>query len=87
MLFLFCTTDPSHVIGLYPRLLPPNFRNSLVYPSQLPQLNGTEFENSVIELSKYLTEVCKNVMSFIYKSCYDHVVFCFIVATTQGAEA
>ena len=75
------------MIGLYPRLLPPNFRNSLVYPSQLPQLNGTEFENSVIELSKYLTEVCKNVMSFIYKSCYDHVVFCFIVATTQGAEA
>ena len=55
MLFFF--SDPSHVIGLYPNLLPQDFRNQLEYPDKLPELEGYELENGLIALIEYLTQV------------------------------
>lgn len=56
-LFLKLETDPSHVIGLFPNLLPEEFRNSLDYPDTLPNLQGTELENGLLALTDYLVEV------------------------------
>lgn len=49
--------DPSHVIGLFPNLLPEEFRSSLDYPDTLPNLQGTELENGLLALTDYLVEV------------------------------
>ena len=51
--------DPSHVIGLYPNLLPQEFRKQLDYPSQLPDLEGGELEKGLSALQDYLTQVTK----------------------------
>ncbi|GFR11295.1 hypothetical protein TNCT_648011 [Trichonephila clavata] len=56
-LFLKLETDPSHVIGLFPNLLPDEFRSSLEYPDRLPNLQGTELENGLLALTDYLVEV------------------------------
>ncbi|KAG8183005.1 hypothetical protein JTE90_017093 [Oedothorax gibbosus] len=56
-LFLKLETDPSHVIGLFPNLLPEEFRSSLEYPDRLPNLQGTELENGLVALTDYLVEV------------------------------
>lgn len=50
-------SDPSHVIGLFPNLLPEEFRSSLDYPDTLPNLQGTELENGLLALTDYLVEV------------------------------
>lgn len=49
--------DPSVVIGLYPDLLPDEFRNKLEYPATLPELKGDNLDNAIAELSHYLIEV------------------------------
>lgn len=49
--------DPSHVIGLYPNLLPEDFRKQLDYPDALPDLDGTELERGILSLIDYLTQV------------------------------
>ena len=51
--------DPSHVIGLYPNLLPQEFRKQLDYPSRLPDLEGGELEKGLSALQDYLTQVTK----------------------------
>ena len=49
--------DPSHVIGLYPNLLPQDFRNQLEYPDRLPELEGGELEKGLLALIEFLTQV------------------------------
>lgn len=49
--------DPSVVIGLYPDLLPEEFRSKLEYPAPVPELKGDHLDNAIAELSNYLIEV------------------------------
>ncbi|KAM9707410.1 vam6/Vps39-like protein isoform 2-T2 [Menidia menidia] len=48
-------TDPTHVIGLYPDLLPSDYRKQLHYPNPLPTLSGAELERAHLALIDYLT--------------------------------
>jgi len=57
--------DPSHVIGLYPNLLPEDFRKQLDYPDALPDLDGAELERGILSLIDYLTEVCRFTLTSI----------------------
>ncbi|GIY79149.1 hypothetical protein CDAR_216581 [Caerostris darwini] len=56
-LFVKLETDPSHVIGLFPNLLPDEFRSSLEYPDRVPNLQENELENGLLALTDYLIEV------------------------------
>jgi len=47
------------VIGLYPNLLPEDFRKQLDYPDALPDLDGTELERGILSLIDYLTQVVR----------------------------
>lgn len=49
--------DPSVVIGLFPDLLPDEFRSKLEYPYELPELKGDNLDNAIAELSQYLIEI------------------------------
>ncbi|XP_060790315.1 vam6/Vps39-like protein isoform X2 [Neoarius graeffei] len=49
-------TDPTHVIGLYPDLLPSDYRKQLHYPNPLPTLTGVELEKAHLALIDYLTQ-------------------------------
>uniref|UniRef100_A0A1A8PJ20 Vacuolar protein sorting 39 homolog n=1 Tax=Nothobranchius rachovii TaxID=451742 RepID=A0A1A8PJ20_9TELE len=49
-------TDPTHVIGLYPDLLPSDYRKQLHYPNPLPTLSGAELERAHLALIDYLTQ-------------------------------
>lgn len=49
-------TDPSHVIGLYPNLLPQEYRSRLEYPEKVPDLEGHEVESGLLALIEYLTQ-------------------------------
>uniref|UniRef100_A0A8C1SRX3 VPS39 subunit of HOPS complex n=1 Tax=Cyprinus carpio TaxID=7962 RepID=A0A8C1SRX3_CYPCA len=49
-------TDPTHVIGLYPDLLPTDYRKQLHYPNPLPALSGAELEKAHLALIDYLTQ-------------------------------
>ena len=58
----YCTifyafSDPSHVIGLYPNLLPQDFRRQLDYPEKLPDLEGSDLEKGLMALIDYLKDV------------------------------
>ena len=55
------STDPTHVIGLYPDLLPSDYRKQLHYPAVLPTLSGAELEKAHLALIDYLTQVCVSV--------------------------
>ena len=48
---------PSHVIGLFRDLLPPEFQSKLKYPDDLPDLQGTSLKNGLEELIRFLTTV------------------------------
>lgn len=52
------SADPTHVIGLYPDLLPSDYRKQLHYPNPLPTLSGAELEKAHLALIDYLTQVC-----------------------------
>ncbi|CAH1791977.1 unnamed protein product [Owenia fusiformis] len=60
-------TDASHVIGLYPNLLPQDFRNQLEYPDKLPDLEGAELEKGLLALIEYLTTKRNEVMKEMNK--------------------
>ncbi|KAG1658440.1 Vam6/Vps39-like protein [Nymphon striatum] len=62
-IFLKLGTDPSHVIGLFPDLLPQDYRSKLEYPDTLPELKGIELENGLLALVEYLIEVRHSLMS------------------------
>uniref|UniRef100_G3NP54 CNH domain-containing protein n=1 Tax=Gasterosteus aculeatus aculeatus TaxID=481459 RepID=G3NP54_GASAC len=49
-------TDPTHVIGLYPDLLPSDYRKQLHYPNPLPALSVAELEKAHLALIDYLTQ-------------------------------
>ncbi|KAF7704430.1 vam6/Vps39-like protein isoform X2 [Silurus meridionalis] len=49
-------TDPTHVIGLYPDLLPSDYRKQLHYPNPFPTLSGAELERAHLALIDYLTQ-------------------------------
>ena len=49
--------DPSHVIGLFPDLLPQAFRNELQYPDKVPTMHGRDMENAILALVEYLTQI------------------------------
>ena len=53
----FNASDPTHVIGLYPHLLPSKQRNSLTFPADTPRLEGVDYEKALIALIDYLNEV------------------------------
>ena len=48
---------PSHVIGLFKNLLPPEFQSKLKYPDDLPDLQGKSLTNGLEELIRFLTTV------------------------------
>jgi len=48
---------PSHVIGLFSGLLPPEYQEKLVYPDAPPVLQGREMENGLLALIEYLTQM------------------------------
>jgi hypothetical protein len=49
--------DASHVIGLFPGLLPPEFRHQIEYPGTVPELRGADLENGMSSLIVFLTNV------------------------------
>ncbi|KAM3919215.1 vam6/Vps39-like protein isoform 2-T2 [Leptodactylus fuscus] len=49
-------TDPTHVIGLYPDLLPSDYKKQLQYPNPVPALSGGELEKANLALIDYLTQ-------------------------------
>lgn len=55
-IFVKLDTDPSHVIGLYPNLLPPEFKKKLEYPEPLPNLEGGDLEKGLLALTDYLND-------------------------------
>lgn len=59
-LFLKLKTDPCLVIGLYPDLLPEEFRRKLDYPSNPPNLQGNDLEDALVDLVEYLLEIRRN---------------------------
>lgn len=44
-------------MGLYPDLLPTDYRKQLQYPNPLPGLSGAELEKAHLALIDYLTQV------------------------------
>lgn len=60
-LVLLFVIDPTHVIGLYPDLLPSDYRKQLHYPNPLPTLSGAELEKAHLALIDYLTQVHRSV--------------------------
>ncbi|EFX65321.1 hypothetical protein DAPPUDRAFT_219389 [Daphnia pulex] len=62
-LFFKLATDPSYVIGLFPDLLPVEFRKKVEYPEAVPVLQGRDLDLAVLALIKYLTEVRNDLMS------------------------
>ena len=53
----FFATDPTYVIGLFPDLLPIEFRKQLEYPAPPPPLTPGELEKGCLALLEYLTQV------------------------------
>ena len=51
--------DPAHVIGLFPDLLPAEFRKQLEYPAPPPQLSPSEIEKGCLALVEYLTQASR----------------------------
>ncbi|KAM4664640.1 vam6/Vps39-like protein isoform 2-T2 [Discoglossus pictus] len=49
-------TDPTHVIGMYPDLLPSDYKKQLHYPNPVPTLSGAELEKANLALIDYLTQ-------------------------------
>ena len=45
------------MIGLYPNLLPVEFRKRLDYPEKLPELEGGDLEKGLLALTDYLNDV------------------------------
>jgi len=54
---------PSHVIGLFKTLLPPEFQAKLRYPDDLPELQGTSLKNGLEELIRFLLTAKKKIQN------------------------
>ena len=50
-------SDLSHVVGMFPDLLPSKLRNSFEYPDKLPQLHGNDLDRALLALIDYLKVV------------------------------
>jgi len=50
-------SDPSNVIGLFPNLLPTDYRNNILFPDRVPELEGKELEKGLEALTQYLLQV------------------------------
>lgn len=61
-IFVALDTDPSHVIGLYPNLLPQDFRKQLEYPEKLPDLEGSDLEKGLMALIDYLKDKRREIV-------------------------
>lgn len=61
-IFVALDTDPSHVIGLYPNLLPQEFRKQLDYPEKLPDLEGSDLEKGLMALIDYLKDKRREIV-------------------------
>ena len=70
-MFLKLNTDPSHVIGLFPDLLPEEFRSKLEYPTKPPELVGADLESGLFCLIDYLLEVRRNTSKMSDTSATD----------------
>lgn len=66
--FYKLNTDASHVVGLFPDLLPQEFRNRLSYPAKLPTLPPRDYETGVKALVEYLTKVRHHLNGLTVKS-------------------
>ncbi|CAL1543565.1 unnamed protein product [Lymnaea stagnalis] len=62
MLFAKLGTDPSHVIGLYPNLLPEDYRKKLEYPEKVPAVPGLNDKKGLMPLIEYLTQKRNELM-------------------------
>lgn len=51
-------------MGLYPDLLPTDYRKQLQYPNPLPGLSGAELEKAHLALIDYLTQVSAPISVF-----------------------
>lgn len=67
-IFFELGTDASHIIGLFPDLLPQDYRNQLEYPNPLPSLDGIKLENGLLALIEYLTQVRHTLMGDLNKN-------------------
>ena len=45
------------MIGLFPDLLPPEYRKTLKYPDTLPDLHGLDLDKGIESLIEYLLQV------------------------------
>uniref|UniRef100_A0A1W7RBP8 Vam6/Vps39-like protein-like protein n=1 Tax=Agkistrodon contortrix contortrix TaxID=8713 RepID=A0A1W7RBP8_AGKCO len=63
-------TDPTHVIGLYPELLPSDYKKQLQYPNAVPSLSAAELEKAHLALIDYLTHKRSQLVKKLYDS--DH---------------
>ena len=52
------------MIGLYPNLLPQDFRKQLEYPEKLPDLEGSDLEKGLMALIDYLKDVSVHSFGF-----------------------
>ena len=50
------------MIGLYPHLLPTKLKNSLTFPTDVPKLEGVDFEKALIALIEYLNDVSDYIL-------------------------
>lgn len=66
-LFSKLGTDPAHVIGLYPNLLPQQYRKDLSFLKDVPDLQGAENEKGIMALIEYLTQKRTEVMKDMSK--------------------
>ncbi|GAB6031743.1 Vam6/Vps39-like protein [Chamberlinius hualienensis] len=65
-------TDPSHVIGLFPDLLPHGYREQLKYPNDVPALAGSDLENGLTALIDYLTQTRHSLLGILGQNNVDH---------------
>uniref|UniRef100_A0A2R5L8B9 Putative vacuolar assembly/sorting n=1 Tax=Ornithodoros turicata TaxID=34597 RepID=A0A2R5L8B9_9ACAR len=49
-------SDPSHVIGLFPDLLPEEYRSTLHYPVSIPEIKDGDLETGLHALLEYLVQ-------------------------------
>lgn len=67
-LFAQLETDPTHVIGLFPDLLPSEFRKTLEYPTPPPPLTASELEKGCLALVEYLTQKRNDLIKSMEKA-------------------
>lgn len=60
-IFVKLDTDPANVIGLFPNLLPEEYRKQLEYPEKLPSLDGVDLEKGLLALIDYLNDKKKQL--------------------------